>query len=123
MAFSDLFDHLPKYCFKRHWHPQSEVVTGADSLLTALNHGWTLYSDETMMQPVPLRSGRSVNVYYFKLLKDDQRRIMPVLGNPFVQRLIVTQNLSVRELAPMESPDAVPMRLFATNKTDTIRTA
>lgn len=123
MTFTDLLDFLPHRSFKRHWHPQSEIVTGADSLMTALYNGWTLYSEDVMLQRVPLSSGRTVAVYYFKLLNGEQRRIMPVSANPFVERLIRNQNLQVRELAPMETPDATPIRMVTVLATESTRTA
>lgn len=123
MTFTDLLDFLPHRSFKRHWHPQSEIVTGADSLMTALYNGWSLYSQDVMLQRVPLRSGRTVAVYYFKLLHGDQRRIMPVSANPFVERLIHNQKLEVRELAPMETPDATPISMVSVITKGNSRTA
>ena len=76
-----------------------------------------------MLQRVPLSSGRTVAVYYFKLLNGDQRRIMPVSANPFVERLIRNQNLEVRELAPMETPDATPISMVTVIAEESSRTA
>jgi len=81
----------------RHFSPNSEYYTGADSLLTAQRRGWRLvniaYEDQIMM-----RGGRYTTLYYFKLIRANEKMIMPILSNPFVLRMLEVRRMIVRSL-------------------------
>jgi hypothetical protein len=78
----------------RHWCPHSEQFTGADSLITALRHGWALcrqvYREEFLLQ-----GSRHTTIYFFELRRNGEIITMPVVGNPFVVRLVAAQRLHV----------------------------
>jgi len=78
----------------RHWCPLSERYTGADSLLAAQRNGWRVLQivyEETII----LRGGRSTSIYYFMLIQNSQRIVMPVLNNPFVQRMLAQRKMLI----------------------------
>lgn len=80
--------------FYRHWHLHSEEYAGGDSLATALMLGWEIKG--TVALDIFWCSGsRQVPVYYFRLNRDSETMLMPVLGNPFVARLLLERNLIV----------------------------
>lgn len=81
----------------RHFSPDSEYYTGADSLLTAQRYGWRLvniaYEEHVLM-----RGGRYTSLYYFKLIRGAEKMIMPILSNPFVLKMLETRRMIVRSL-------------------------
>jgi hypothetical protein len=82
----------------RHWHPESEKYTGGDALFTAMEDGWQI--GETVRFEEYWHAGvRAVLVYYFELNRGDETMIMPVLRNPFVNRMV--RSLPVK-LVPVE---------------------
>ena len=81
----------------RHWHAGSESYTGGDSLLTALRNGWSLLN-LAYEQNLDLRGGRSVCVYYFQLIRSSERIVMPIIENPFIERLLIERKMMVRSL-------------------------
>ncbi len=80
--------------FYRHWHRQSERFAGGDCLATALMNGWTLKAP--IINDVYWCMGsRQVNVYHCNLVRDEETLHMPVLGNPYMDRLIHEMELPV----------------------------
>jgi hypothetical protein len=71
----------------RHWHAPSEKYTGGDSLLTALYQGWTI-SNIVYSEAHWYAGTRCVIVYYFELTREGVTVVMPVITNPYVERLI-----------------------------------
>lgn len=71
----------------RHWHPESEPYTGGDALFTALENGWDM-SDEVKYEEHWHSGARAVLVYYFELKRGDETVVMPVLRNPYVNRIV-----------------------------------
>ncbi|MEZ4669328.1 MAG: hypothetical protein R3E39_15595 [Anaerolineae bacterium] len=67
---------------------------GGDSLATALITGWKI-SDTVAMDIFWCAGSRQVLVYYFRLSRDDETMLMPVLGNPYVDRLLVERRIAV----------------------------
>lgn len=82
----------------QHWHPQSQKYAGGDQLATLLYFGWQLKS-VVFVQRFGQPGGRQVSVYHFELTRDRESVSMPVVGNPFVRRLIVEQGLRLVNLA------------------------
>jgi hypothetical protein len=71
----------------RHWHAESEKYTGGDALFTALDNGWDI--DETVTFEEHWSAGaQCVVVFYFQLKRGGEAMIMPVITNPFVQRML-----------------------------------
>lgn len=78
----------------RHWHAGSERFAGGDSLATALFLGWGL-NPVVLVDTYWHFGTRQVNVYHFELLRGGESVAMPVLGNPYVDRLIMQHSLDV----------------------------
>lgn len=72
-------------CLHRHWCENSEVFTGADSLLTALDRGWRIVeyqvdrSQQCYTQPV--------TIYVFVMHFEQKTLTMRIIGNPYIERL------------------------------------
>jgi hypothetical protein len=76
----------------RHWHAASERFAGGDSLMTALNGGWQIVPP--VVAETHWRAGtRCVMVYTFELKRGAETMTMPVITNPFVERLIADNAL------------------------------
>jgi hypothetical protein len=77
----------------RHWHPQSQAYAGSDCLLHALDCGWRVGQVAHCSQ---CNSGnRRVLVYYFKLQRGDEALVMPVISNPYIERLLASSPLKI----------------------------
>jgi hypothetical protein len=79
--------HYAYMDFVRHWHPQSEPYTGGDALFTLLEEGWDI-EPEVRYDESWLAGVRSVLVYYFTLRRGDETLVMPVIRNPYVNRIV-----------------------------------
>lgn len=79
--------HYAYMAMIRHWHPESEKYTGGDALFTALENGWQLHQ-EVEYEEYWLAGVRSVLVYRFKLTRDGETMVMPVIRNPYVNRIV-----------------------------------
>jgi hypothetical protein len=77
----------------QHWHPGSERFAGGDHLLTAVENGWEI--DQCLLVTHWYAGMRGVKVYNFSLKRGDQQMIMPVIDNPYIQRLIKEGVVSV----------------------------
>jgi hypothetical protein len=81
----------------RHWHPQSQAYAGGDCLLSTLDCGWrvsqVVHGDQCHY------GNRRVLVYYFELQRGDEVQIMPVISNPFIERLLAVSLLEVAVIA------------------------
>lgn len=71
----------------RHWHAESEQYTGGDSLATAIYLGWTI-DGVVRLEEFWYAGTRRVALYYFDLIRDEEKMTMPVVGNPYVDQLI-----------------------------------
>lgn len=87
----------------RHWHAQSEMFAGGDSLTTALFLGWTM-SENVSLEEHWYAGTRRVAVYYFELTRDNETVTMPVIGNPFVDRLIAMNGTQVIPVGKHQRP-------------------
>lgn len=77
----------------RHWHSLSQVYAGGDCLLSALDCGWTV---RQVVHCGQCHSGyRRSLVYYFELQRGDETLVMPVINNPFIERLLAGSLLEV----------------------------
>ena len=87
-------NHIPDtyvediFCY-RHWHGESEKYAGGDSLVTLIFHGWTIESIRQVNEPSKC-SRQYIKVYHFELRRDEASMIMPIIGNPYVERLVMT---------------------------------
>ncbi len=85
---------LFELCTNRHWCPQSETFTGADSLLTAVDEGWVIHQD-ILLRTYNLRSSCVTTVYSFYLQRESNVALINVVANPFVHQLIKEKGLIV----------------------------
>lgn len=77
-----------------HWCPRSQRFTGGDAFLTYLDEGWEV-GPEVFYEEFGQTGGRRVIVYYFELTRNGETLRMPVISNPFVERVIHALNLKV----------------------------
>jgi hypothetical protein len=81
----------------QHWCATSEKYAGGDCLATALNRGW-------QMSPVIKREtrwyagNRFVYLYHFTLTRETDEMVMPVITNPFIERLIAQPALELQTI-------------------------
>jgi hypothetical protein len=114
---ADLRSLSEDFEFYHHWHGPSQRYAGGDCLATALMNGWQL--DDTVLQDTYWGSGgRQVNIYHFVLHREDKALAMPVLGNPYVDRLVKLMELRVVTVERatqwrMRSPVANPVEVAA----------
>jgi hypothetical protein len=87
---------------RHHWCPRSEAYTGGDSLLSALDAGWVM-NTLVFAQTVWHGGSRPTTIYYFELKHGSRMMTMPVIGNPFVDRLIIQKSLQIVTFADYES--------------------
>lgn len=78
----------------RHWCPVSEPVTGADSLISALHQGWQL-TGQVYREDVLHRGARRNTILHFLLVRDSEYRLMPVMSNPIIERLVSKRALRI----------------------------
>ncbi len=76
----------------RHFSPQSERYTGADSLITAQRNGWRLVNI-AYEELIEMRGGRYTALYYFKLISDGKKMIMPIVATPFIERMLLNRKI------------------------------
>jgi hypothetical protein len=83
-ATNSHFEYMDVTC---HWSADSQKYAGGDALITFLHNGWKM--DETVFfEEYWHAGGRLVMIYYFELERDGETLSMPVLGNPFVNRMV-----------------------------------
>lgn len=78
----------------RHWHAPSEHFASGDCLATLLLTGWTM-KNAVFMDTYWLAGTRQVHVYHFEVMNGETSVSIPVLGNPYVDRLIQQHDLMV----------------------------
>lgn len=84
----------------RHWHAASEHYTGGDALNTALDEGWNI-SNVVSFQEIQHMGARGTIVYHFDLTRNDEAVTMPVVGNPYVDRLVLLMHFNLVPFAPI----------------------
>ena len=83
----NLKENSPLYerCLHRHWCSHSEIYTGADSLITALDRGGRIvdysldHTQQCYTQPI--------TIYVFKLRIEQSVVTMRIINNPYIARL------------------------------------
>jgi len=79
----------------QHWCPQSENYAGGDHLISAFRAGWELDDDMVAVKQYWKSGTRPVSIYHFVLVRDDETMVMPVLHNPFTERYIIENALTL----------------------------
>ncbi len=97
--FQNLTDfHYVYQDIYRHWHADSERYTGGDALNTALDEGWII-NDVVGFQEVHHMGARGTVIFHFELKRNNEAVTMPVVGNPYVDRLVLMMQLKLVPLA------------------------
>lgn len=91
-----------------HWCPRSQRFTGGDALITCLDKGWEI-EPEVFYEEYGQTGGRQIVVYYFELHRDNETVRMPVVNNPYVERLIHALNLKLIPAARANRASQLPV--------------
>lgn len=78
----------------QHWSPNSEKYAGADSLLTMIYRGWEI-KNPIMREERMFAGMRQVSIYHITLERNGERMRMPVIHNPFINRMIASNKIQV----------------------------
>jgi hypothetical protein len=97
MAIQSAMNYHIQYpgMINQHWHMRSGSYAGGDHLLTALTDGWQV---EKCVQINHVYAGnRAVTIYEFTLACKGDTMVMPVITNPYVERLLATGEIEVTQ--------------------------
>ncbi len=78
---------MDDYDVGRHWSPQSEKYSTADSLMTALESGWRVQG-VVFRQEHWFDGARRASVYHVRLHRDSSAFTMIVIDSPYIGRLL-----------------------------------
>ena len=79
----------------QYWSAESEDFAAASQLVSFLRAGWVLALPRVSARQVWHSGSRPSTVYDFTLVRGSQLVIMPVLGNPFIERYLVQHDIRV----------------------------
>lgn len=88
----------------QHWSPESEHFAGGDALVTAVTSGWKISPTIYLAYKV-FGGNRRVRVYHCHLTRGDDSMYMPVLHNPYVNRILRQPEMTIRPLEEMGKPN------------------
>ena len=71
-----------------HWHPQSQPYASGHQLNSKLNNGWVIDNIVFRTEHRVQVTHRTITFYVVVLIKDGEKLNMPVLANPFVDRVV-----------------------------------
>ena len=80
----------------QHWSPSSAIYAGGDALITFLFEGWEMGS-EVRIETKWFGGMRQCMIYHITLYRGNDTLLMPVINNPYVDRLILESELRVKE--------------------------
>lgn len=83
-ATNSHFEYMDVTC---HWSAASQKYAGGDALITFLHDGWEM-AETVFYEEYWHAGGRLVMIYYFELERGNEKLSIPVLGNPFVHRMV-----------------------------------
>lgn len=81
--------HVEYLDVTQHWHPHSEPYAGGDALLTLISEGWVMKHD-VYVEKREFAGLRSVSVYHVELERGGQTIRVPIVRNPYINRIIRT---------------------------------
>jgi hypothetical protein len=91
--FHHAYSHLV-----RHWHVGSEQFAGGDALFTALENGWDM--GETVEYEEYWSTGAArIVVCHFQLTRGKEAMTMPVITNPYIERVLSDMNVKTVRIA------------------------
>lgn len=86
--------HVEYMDVTQHWSEKSERYAGADSLLTMIYNGWEM-KKKARREERWFAGSRLVYIYYITLERDGDTVIMPVVHNPFINRMIAQHRIEI----------------------------
>ncbi len=102
VSFDASNSHFQYMDVVRHWSPISEKYAGGDALVTLFTEGWQLH--ETVFYEEYWHAGsRPVTIYHLEMVRDDEKMNVPVISNPYVDRMMDTLPVQVRPLKERQS--------------------
>ena len=87
--------HNKYWDYSRHWHSGSEAYASGEQLQDALFSGWNLDKVVFRTEHKMRHSARHIVFFVVVLWKNGERCNMPVLANPYVERLLNQHNVHV----------------------------
>lgn len=82
----------------QHWSPNSEKYAGGDGLITMLDRGWEMHG-EAVLEFKRYGEGRFVTIYHVTLERDGEQMSMPVVHNPYINKILRSLNVRIVEMA------------------------
>ena len=79
----------------QYWSSDSEDYAAASQLITVLRAGWNLALPRVSARQIWHSGSRPTTIYEFTLMRGSQLMLMPVLGNPYIERYIVQHDITV----------------------------
>ncbi|MCU0495713.1 MAG: hypothetical protein MUF87_00015 [Anaerolineae bacterium] len=89
--------HVEYMDVSQHWCPVSEKYAGGDCLITALSKGWQM-NDVIQTETRWFAGMRSINIYHIELHRNGEQMIMPVLDNPYIDKLLLNPELVLQPI-------------------------
>ena len=87
---------INKYLDKNvHWHPKSQPYASGHQLNSKLNNGWIIDNIVFRTEHHVQVTHRTITFYVIVLIKDGEKLNMPVLANPFVDRIVKKAGVKV----------------------------
>lgn len=81
----------------QHWSAISETYAGGDVLVTYLQNDW-IFTRIINEEKVWFGGNRKTTVYHVELYKDGLKKNIPVLENPYIKRIIATEEAKQKVL-------------------------
>lgn len=79
--------HMEYMDVTQHWCADSAKYAGGDCLVTALFNGWEM--NPVIQKETKWYAGnRFVYIYHFSLSRAGEQMVMPVVTNPYIEKLI-----------------------------------
>lgn len=97
--------HVEYLDVAQHWDAASQAYGGGDALVTFLSAGWQM-DNHVVMEYKWFGGNRRVRVYHCTLARGADQMVLPVIHNPYVNRLLRQPNFKVelRETGKLTTP-------------------
>lgn len=86
--------HVEYLDVTQHWDPASQSYAGGDALITLLSQGWVM-GNHIIMEYKWFGGNRRVRVYQCTLTRDQTSVTIPIVHNPYVNRLLRQSNFKI----------------------------
>lgn len=102
---SRLKDYKRSTANLKPWSSQSQPIAPVEILVNRLQRGCTL-DPIVKLETHTYGPGRSVSIYHFTVIQEDEKLVIPVQVNPVVRRLIEQYHLQVVPLTKEAKADS-----------------